>query len=73
MFGMPLEQFLFMAEASGADNLVSTRLAKLNAVINEIRNDPNCWKTLSEIKEIATHHDLPELTEKDIEYITNRI
>lgn len=74
MFGMSLPQFLFMAEASGADNLVSTRTAKLNAVVNEIRD--NYWGRsigLDEIEEIARRHNLSTLTDNDIEYIARKI
>ena len=34
---MSLPRYLFMAEANGMDNLVTTRTARINAVINDLK------------------------------------
>lgn len=71
MFGEMVKSgyFMYMAEASGMDNLVSTRTAKINAVIKDFKSlvsrgvNPNDY-----IEEVLARHGLTEdmLTEKEI-------
>lgn len=64
--------FMYMAETSGYDSLVSTRAAKINAIIKDFKNivrqgkNPNNY-----IATILAKHGLTEdmLTEKECEKI----
>ena len=50
MFNINSNYFKYMAEASGMDNLIDTREAKINAIINDLRcsyEDPNLiWRNI---------------------------
>lgn len=67
-----LPEFLFLAEAEGRTEIVSTRTAKLNAVIRKIR----AWdgKLPSEyIEEWAAAEGISRLTEADWRYIMSNL
>lgn len=68
--------FMYMAEAGGHDNLVSTRTAKINAVIKDLRNyrlrgyNPNNY-----IDTVLARHGLAEdmLSDAECERINNEV
>lgn len=68
--------FMYMAEAEGKDNLVNTRAAKINAVINdlrymsrdELRGNPDYF-----LRKACVAHNLDDLTSREIGKIQNEI
>lgn len=72
--GSPM--FLYLAECEGHDNLVSTRTAKINAVIKDLRNyrlrgyNPNNY-----IDTVLARHGLAEdmLSDVECERINNEV
>lgn len=68
--------FMYMAEAEGFDNLVSTRTAKINAAIKDFKSlvrqdeDPNDY-----IDEVLSRHGLSErsLTREECERINRAV
>lgn len=70
---MNLGYWLYMNEAEGYDSMVSTRLAKLNAIGRELREAGYAGQTVPsnvfvytcKKHGISTH----EITQKDIDYI----
>lgn len=61
--------FMYMAEAEGKDNLVNTREAKVNAIINdlrymdrsELRGNPDYF-----LRKACRAHNLEDITQKEI-------
>lgn len=70
---MRLDYFLYMAEAEGCDDLVSTRTAKLNAIAKDIAAAR--YKDDYDLDEIfAKHHlSMDSVTEKEIAYLHDKI
>lgn len=71
---MSLPRYLFMAEANGMDNLVTTRTARINAIINDIKKYIKQGKDINDTmlqKNICRQHGLSlnDLTQKEIRYI----
>lgn len=65
---MRLDYFLFMAEAEGCDDLVTTKEAKMNAVIKEFKRLPSYYKTTAALFELAEKHNL-QLDNEDLRYL----
>lgn len=61
--------FMYMAEAEGKDNLVNTREAKINAIINdlrllsrdELRGNPDYF-----LRKACRAHGLEDITQKEV-------
>lgn len=75
---MSLPRYLFMAEANGMDNLVTTRTARINDIINDIKKYIKQGKginnTISQEKIYSQHGlSLNDLTQKEIRYIEKMI
>lgn len=71
---MSLPKYLFMAEANGMDNLVTTRTARINAVINDLKEYIKQGKDINDTvlqENICSQHGLSlnDLTQKEIRYI----
>ncbi len=71
---MSLPRYLFMAEANGMDNLVTTRTARINAVINDLKEYIKQGKDINDTilqENICSQHGLSlnDLTQKEIRYI----
>lgn len=63
-----------MAEANGMDNLVTTRTARINAVINDLKEYIKQGKDINDTvlqENICSQHGLSlnDLTQKEIRYI----
>lgn len=69
---MKFAEMMFYAEAKG---LLPTRAGNINAVINEIKNDPRPSINLSDFQRILAKHGLryEDLTEREIRYINASI
>lgn len=68
--------FMYMAEAEGHDNLVSTRTAKINAVIKDLRNYRLRGYNLNNyIDTVLARHGLAEdmLSDAECERINNEV
>ena len=68
---MSLPRYLFMAEANGMDNLVTTRTARINAVINDLKEYIKQGKDINDTvlqENICSQHGLSlnDLTQKEI-------
>ena len=62
--------FMYMAEAEGLDNLVSTRQAKLNAVVKDARRQAREIGAASvNLYEICANHNLDSLSFDEMQYI----
>lgn len=73
---LPLDYFLYMAEAEGADNLVDTRPAKINAAIKEFISKANAGININNsIAQILKNHGLTEdmLTPREKNYIMSEV
>ena len=71
---MELSQMLYMAETEGLDDLVSTRTAKLNAVVNEINSQfQNATLDASYVAGLMTEHGVDNITMEDFDYVASRI
>ena len=66
-------QFLFMCEAEGLDSEMTTRTAKINAVIREIKNYPSTSIDAGVFKAILAKHRLTNLTQFELQKIQNEI
>ena len=71
---MSLPKYLFMAEANGMDNLVTTRTARINAVINDLKEYIKQGKDINDTvlqENICSQHGLSlnDLTQKEVRYI----
>lgn len=62
-------QFLFMAEAEGMTDVVSTHTAKLNAVVKDLRNYPSRHIPGTLIGEVAAKHGISDVSDEDWTYI----
>ena len=68
--------FMYMAEAEGCDYLISTRTAKINAIIKDLKyiisqnKDPNDY-----VKDVCLKHNLPiyDLTQKEQDRINEAL
>ena len=73
---MRLDYFLYMAEASGLDNLVSTRESAINATINDFVSMANRGYNIND-DDIQTmifdRHNLQDLSEKEIQRIIRKV
>lgn len=73
---MRLDYFLYMAEASGLDNLVSTRESAINATINDFVSMANRGYNIND-DDIQTmifdRHNLQDLSEKEIQHIIRKV
>ena len=69
---MDIFETFFYAEAEG---LLPTRAGKINAVINEIKANPNLEIDFSTFEEILHNHGLnyEDLTNREIKYINAKI
>ena len=73
---MRLDYFLYMAEAEGVDNIVSTRTAKINAVIKDFINAAENGYDInkSEIQDdIFDKHNLNNLSSEEFDYIKEAV
>lgn len=75
---MSLPRYLFMAEANGMDNLVTTRTAKTNAIINDFKKYIKQGKDINDTmlqENICRQHGLSlnDLTQKEISYIEKKL
>lgn len=65
MIGLGIDQFLFMAESEGCDDIVDTETAKLNAVIKELKElaekQKNRFIKIADILSIAEKHNIDKL------------
>ena len=64
---MSLPRYLFMAEANGMDNLVTTRTARINAVINYLKKYIKQGKDINDT--IQSGKDQIEEKKYDVELI----
>ena len=73
---MNLGYWLYMNEAEGYDSMVSTRLAKINAIGRELREAGYAGQTVPSyvFTELCRKHGIPahEITQKDISYIEEK-
>lgn len=65
-------ELMFYAEAEG---LLPTRAGKINAVINDIKNDPRPWVDTNDIEQILQKYGLScnDLSDREIRYINASI
>ena len=63
----------FAMEAEGRDDLISTREAKINAVIKEVRAYPQEVMPEYKFKEILKKHNLTDIKSYEIDYIRRRL
>lgn len=73
---MKRDQFLFMAEAEGKDNLVNTKTARINAAINEFVILHHHGYNINEhIADVLHKHGLTEalLTDAECRYIIKEV
>lgn len=70
---MTLDYFLFMAEAEGHDELVSTRTARLNAIAKEVAATPDCDN--DDLERIFSRHNVSinSLSDKEVDYVNRKI
>lgn len=66
-------QFLYMCEAEGIDSTISTRQAKINAVIKEVRAYPMPTMESNIFAHILKKHGIYDLTEAEFQEIENDI
>lgn len=64
---MNLDYFLYMAEVEGHDELVNTRLAKLNAIGRELQKKP--WIKEVDLLTLCNRHGVYDVTKDEIRYI----
>ena len=73
---MNLGYWLYMNEAEGYDSMVSTRLAKINAIGRELREAGYAGQTVPSyvFTELCRKHGIPahEITQKYISYIEEK-
>lgn len=73
---MKLDYFLYMAEASGFDNLVSTRDAAINAAINDFIKMANQGYNINDDNIqafIFDKHNLQDVSEEEIQKIVRKV
>lgn len=73
---MRLDYFLYMAEAEGVDSIVSTRTAKINAIIKDFINAAKDGYDINEneIQEyIFNKHDIKDLSSEEFNYIKEAV
>ena len=65
-------ELMFYAEAEG---LLPTRAGKINAAINDIKNDPRSWVDTNDIEQILQKYGLScnDLSDREIRYINASI
>lgn len=69
---IPISQMLYMAEAEGVTPICYTRTARLNATVNDVCM--YCYHpTTDDIAEYAAKNGLPDLTDKDWEYLIYKL
>ena len=68
---MNLGYWLYMNEASGQDDMVSTRLAKINAVGRELKEKGYAGKVVPAMvfQAVCIKHGLDDITQKEINHI----
>lgn len=73
---MKLDYFLYMAEAEGHDELVSTRTARINAAIKDFilmaKNGYNIDNDDIQAT-ILSDHNIGDITRKEAEYIAKEV
>ena len=72
-FGPGNPFWAFAMEAEGRDDLISTREAKINAVIKEVRAYPQVVMPEYKFKEILKKHKLTDIKSYEIDYIRRRL
>lgn len=68
--------FMYMAEAEGHDNLVNTRQAQLNAIVNDLRAVPRSDLRINPsnyLYKACVNHSIEHLSDKEVRYIEDRI
>ena len=70
---MDLPYFLYMAEAEGMDDLVSTREAHLNAIRNDMEKYIGQSVSETTVRRICENHDIDfdDLSYSEFTYITH--
>jgi hypothetical protein len=68
---MNLGYWLYMNEAEGYDSMVSTRLAKVNAVGRELKEKGYAGKVVPAMvfQAVCIRHGLDDVTQKEINHI----
>ena len=71
---MNLGYWLYMNEAEGQDDMVSTRLAKVNAVGRELKEKGYAGKVVPAMvfQAICIRHGLDDVTQKEIKHIEDK-
>ncbi len=71
---MNLGYWLYMSEAEGYDSMVSTRLAKINAVGRELKEKGYAGKVVPAMvfQAICIRHGLDDVTQKEIKHIEDK-
>ena len=73
---MRLDYFLYMAEAEGVDRVVSTRTAKINAIIKAFINAAKDGYNINDTEiqdDIFDKHDLNDLSSEELDYIKEAV
>ena len=73
---MKLDYFLYMAEASGMDNLVTTRTARINAAIKDFIMMAKAGYNINDDDiqaAILGDHEIGDITEKEADYIARKV
>ena len=67
---MRLDYWLYMAEAEGHDELVSTHTARLNAIAKEI-----AYRKMDDddLNDCFVRHHVTSPTQKDLDYINQKV
>ncbi len=68
---MNIPYFLYMAEAEGVDDMVSTRLAKINAIGRELRDAGYAGRVVpaTVFLSYCNKHGIHDITQKEINHI----
>ena len=71
---MNLGYWLYMNEAEGYDNMVSTRLAKVNAVGRELQKKGYSGKVVPAMvfQAVCMRHGLDNVTQKEVRHIEDK-
>ena len=73
---MKLDYFLYMAEASGMDNLVTTRTARINAAIKDFIMMAKAGYNINDDDiqaAILGDYEIGDITEKEADYIARKV
>lgn len=73
---MKLDYFLYMAEASGCDNWVSTRQTRINAAINDFIKIARAGYNINDstIQDtVLKNHNIEDLSAKESNYIAETV